>query len=84
VISAKFLSSKHSFVVCKQKKSLGPDLENTVDGEAIRSLIHAILPPFWLICDTVHCFDKTALFSSSNGAVFFYFIVQFKRFNNAM
>jgi hypothetical protein len=31
-----------------------------VDGEAIRSLIHAILPSFRLICDTV----------STNGAVF--------------
>jgi hypothetical protein len=46
-ISAKFLTSKHSFEVCKQKKGLwGPDLENTVDGEATRSLIHAILPSF--------------------------------------
>jgi hypothetical protein len=39
-------------------------LENTVDGEAIRSLIHAIV---------VLSLDETALFSSSNGAVFFWF-----------
>jgi hypothetical protein len=47
-ITAKFPSSKHSFEVCKQKKvtGRGPDLEKTVDGKPIRSLIHAVLPYF--------------------------------------
>jgi hypothetical protein len=29
-----------------RKSHWGPDLDNTVDGEAICSLIHAILPSF--------------------------------------
>jgi hypothetical protein len=56
-ISAKFLSSKH----------WGSDLEKTVDGEAIGSLIHTMLTSF---CEPLHCLDETALFSSSNGPVF--------------
>jgi hypothetical protein len=46
-ISAKFLSNKLSFEICKQKRvTRDRILENTVDKEAIRSLIHAILPSF--------------------------------------
>jgi hypothetical protein len=43
-ISAKFLSSKHSFGGLQTEKVT--DLENTVDAEAIRSLIHAICRRF--------------------------------------
>jgi hypothetical protein len=41
-----------------------------VDGEAVRSLIHAIFPSFRLICEPVHCLDETVLNCSINEAVF--------------
>jgi hypothetical protein len=58
-----------------EKGQWGPDLENTVDGESIRFLIHAILPSFWLICDTVHCLDESALFFFKWGRFLLDFIV---------
>lgn len=37
------------------------DLENTVDGEAIHIVIHAILPLFALACDKIYCVDDFIL-----------------------
>ena len=51
-----------------------PDPENTVDGEAIQSAIHAIMSLLRSTCDTVHCLDERALFCSSFGAVFSQFL----------
>ena len=39
-------------------------------AEAIRSVIHVVLPSLRLTCDTVHCLGERALFSSSFVAVF--------------
>ena len=47
----------------------GPDLENRVSAEAIRSVIHVVLLSLRSICDTVHCLGERAFFSSSFVAV---------------
>ncbi|GFW65989.1 hypothetical protein TNCV_588151 [Trichonephila clavipes] len=62
-----------------EKCPWGPDLDCTVDAEAIQSSIHAILSSISLICDMVHCLDETALSFSSNEAAF----SSFKRSDNA-
>ena len=49
----------------------GPDLENRVVGEVIRSAFHVVL--LQSTCDTVHCLGERALFSSSFVAVSFFF-----------
>ena len=51
----------------------GPDLENRVGAEAIRSAIHVVLPSLRSTCDTVYCLGERALFSSS-------FVADFGRF----
>ena len=48
--------------------------ENTVDGEEIESAIHAILPSLQSICDTVHCFGESAIFSPLFRVVFSQFL----------
>lgn len=45
-------------------------MENTVDAEAIRNAINAVLPSLRLNCDMVPCRDEIPLFSSSFEAVF--------------
>ena len=54
--------------------SLGPDLENRVGAEAIRSAILVVLPSLRSTCDTVHCLDERALVSSSFLTVFWRFL----------
>ena len=56
-------------------KSLwGPNLKNKVGAEAIRSVIYWFLPSFLSICELVHCFAKRCIFSSTNKAVYLWFI----------
>lgn len=43
-----------------------------MDWDAIRNLIHRILPP--LICELEHCLDERALFSLQNEALFSSFL----------
>ena len=40
----------------------GQDLENRMGVEAIRSVIHVVLPSLWSTCDMVHCLSERALF----------------------
>jgi len=48
----------------------GPNLENMVDGIAVRSPIRPIWPRRGRKCEPVRCHDGRALFSSPNGTVF--------------
>ena len=52
----------------------GPDLENRVGAEAIRSAIYAVLRSMRSTCDRVHCLGERALFSSLFMAVFWRFL----------
>ena len=58
----------------KDKSRWGPDLENEVGGEAIRSVIQWFLPTFLSICELVHCLAKKCIFSSTNEALFLWFL----------
>jgi len=49
---------------------MGPNLENMVDGVAVRSPIRPIWPWRGRKCVPVRCHDGRALFSSPNGTVF--------------
>ena len=64
-------------------RRLGPDLENRVVVEAIRTAIHVVLPSLRSTCNTVHCLGERALFSSSFVAVFLA-ISSFKRAFNTL
>ena len=52
----------------------GPDLENRMSVEAVKSVIHVVLPLLRSNCDTMHCLGERVLFSSSFMGVFWRFL----------
>ena len=58
----------------RDKSRCGTDLENTVDREAIRSVIYWFLTSFLLICELVYCLAKRPIFSLTNEVIFLWFL----------